>query len=121
MPSELEFRRNLEELKALRLQVNGAIIEEAKQDFTLPVEIEMSAIEEAPGQPSKPTPTPTLLKLPSPSNPLLDQQVTIVKPTKWIDCISRESRRVFVQDKWIVARIALPALRKQAGLSELLQ
>lgn len=54
------------------------------------------------------------------ANPLLDQQVTVFKPTSWIDCISLDSRRIFVHDKWIVARIALPVSR-QGGLSELLQ
>jgi hypothetical protein len=47
-----------------------------------------------------------------PANPLLDQSVQIIKPARWIDCISRESKRVFVKDNWIVARIRLPSLSK---------
>lgn len=55
-----------------------------------------------------------------PSNPLIDQTVKIYKPTEWIDCISRESRRVFVRDNWIVARILLPSSTKDSiGLKRL--
>lgn len=56
----------------------------------------------------------------SPSNPLIDQQVKVIQPTEWIDCISRESRRVFVKEHWIVARILLPTVSKdQIGLKRL--
>lgn len=55
-----------------------------------------------------------------PSNPLLDQTVTVLKPASWIDCISRESKRVFVHDKWIVARILLtPVAKDSVGLKRL--
>lgn len=56
----------------------------------------------------------------TPSNPLIDQTVKIIKPTGWIDCISRESKRVFVKDNWIVARILLPQVSKDSiGLKRL--
>lgn len=56
----------------------------------------------------------------TPSNPLIDQTVKIIKPTEWIDCISRESKRVFVKDNWIVARILLPPVSKDPiGLKRL--
>lgn len=67
----------------------------------------------------------SLFKKPSaltstPSNPLIDQTVKIIKPTEWIDCISRESKRVFVNDNWIVARILLPPVSKDTiGLKRL--
>ena len=54
---------------------------------------------------------PSALNL-TPSNPLMDQTIKIIKPTEWIDCISRESKRVFVKDNWIVARILLPSVSK---------
>ena len=55
-----------------------------------------------------------------PPNPLIDQTVRIYKPTEWIDCISRESKRVFVKDNWIVARILLPPVSKDSiGLKRL--
>ena len=57
----------------------------------------------------------------APSNPLIDQTVKIIKPTEWIDCISRESKRVFVKDNWIVARILLPPVSKDSiGLKRLI-
>lgn len=56
----------------------------------------------------------------SPSNPFIDQTIKILKPTEWIDCISRESKRIFVQDHWIVARILLPSVSKDSiGLKRL--
>lgn len=62
---------------------------------------------------------PSTLTL-TPSNPLIDQTVKIIKPTEWIDCISRESKRVFVNDNWIVARILLtPVLKDSIGLKRL--
>lgn len=126
MPSESEFRSHLEELKRLRMSVQAK-----EESFSEEKEIELVRIEEIPStgkntQPrsrsrsrSRSQPGPRL-SLMAPANPLIDAQVTIVKPTTWIDCISRESRRVFVHDKWIVARIALPTI-KQSGLQELLQ
>lgn len=54
-----------------------------------------------------------------PSNPLLDESIKIIRPTAWIDCISRESRRVFVQDYWIIARILLPMHNNDSGLRNL--
>ncbi len=113
MTSESEFRRELEELKYLRAQVS------CHTEKQSPVEIEI-----APIQTFQPIQKPSkksfkLLQPASPANPLIDQQITIVKPTVWIDCISRESKRVFVHDKWIIARIALPST-PLAGLHELL-
>ena len=62
---------------------------------------------------------PSALNL-TPSNPLMDQTIKIIKPTEWIDCISRESKRVFVKDNWIVARILLPSVSKDLiGLKRL--
>ena len=56
----------------------------------------------------------------TPSNPLIDQTIRIYKPTEWIDCISRESKRIFVKDNWIVARILLPPVSKDSiGLKRL--
>jgi hypothetical protein len=121
MLTEAEFRRDLEDLKTLRKHANAAV-----NDEEIPaIEIELSISEPEKVPPTaKPSifsknPSSSLSPL-SPANPLIDQQITIVKPTAWIDCISRESKRVFVQDKWIVARIALASAGKQAGLSELL-
>lgn len=55
-----------------------------------------------------------------PANPLIDQSIRVIKPTEWIDCISRESKRVFVKDNWIVARILLPSIAKDSiGLKRL--
>lgn len=57
---------------------------------------------------------------PTPSNPLIDQTIHIYQPAKWIDCISRESKRIFVKDNWIVARILLPTVTKDSiGLKRL--
>lgn len=59
---------------------------------------------------------------PIPSNPLIDQTIRIYKPAAWIDCISRESKRVFVKDNWIVARILLPSMTKDLiGLKRVLE
>ena len=56
----------------------------------------------------------------TPSNPLIDQTIQIYKPTEWIDCISRESKRIFVKDNWIIARILLPSVSKDLiGLKRL--
>ena len=53
----------------------------------------------------------TLWSSGSASNPLTDQTIKVIKPSKWIDCISRESKRIFVKDNWIVARILEAAPR----------
>lgn len=67
------------------------------------------------------SPAASSIKMPS-SAPIIDQDIRIIRPTSWIDCISRESRRIFVHDYWIVARIILPPTGgTERGLNVLLK
>lgn len=132
-----DFRKDLNRLKEMRMRqhkegdfvinkqqfkvVEENILYSIEDSLVVIPEIKISAIisrnNHKPPFNQYQKPTPSSLK---PLNPLLDQTVTIIKPAGWIDCISRESKRVFVQDNWIVARILLPPVSKDSvGLKRL--
>lgn len=138
-----EFRNDLKKLRAMRTkkevkndtQVRLEIININQETIPTPksIIIEEDIITKTicTNQPSEKT-RPSKKALPTltfpsslltpPSNPLIDQTVKIIKPTQWIDCISRESKRVFATDNWIVARILLPPVSKDSmGLKRVLQ
>jgi hypothetical protein len=57
-------------------------------------------------------------------NPLIDQSLEIYQPASWIDCISRQSRRIFLREHFIIARIVLPSqdtAESHKGLVQILQ
>jgi len=95
--SECEYGNN-----AILMNFNATTTETATFDDVVIKSIEIN---------NKSFTKPSNLNL-TPSNPLMDQTIKIIKPTEWIDCISRESKRVFVKDNWIVARILLPSVSK---------
>ena len=127
-----KFRNDVIELKKMRIEFKNKnlskINETSKENYFILEpklqDIEIKSIE----MPKETEPIekwmwlkPTVLKLnykfpptlkASPSNPLIDQTVRVIKPTKWIDCISRESKRIFVKDNWIIARIQIPTFSK---------
>lgn len=111
------FRNDLNKLKVMRREER--IIEKQKQPIPV-IEIEEEIITTPIILNSKTFIKPLKTLISTPSNPLIDQTVKIIKPTEWIDCISRESKRIFVNDNWIVARILLPTVSKDSiGLKRL--
>lgn len=125
-----DFRRELDKLKKMRRQSSLVVgssmiikepvspvkpIEEASIPETIikvNEQLDLDHMLLGP-MPLVPPNSPKLFASPA-SNPLIDQTVTVMKPVKWIDCISRESKRVFVRDRWIVARIQLPTVLKDS-------
>lgn len=141
-----EFRKNLFKLKTLRKALkreevsfipkscdkNGSSIKIEINDDFKPIEFTPNTkniltlkrtipmISELVTAATTTTATVNTAKDVTPSNPLIDQQVKVIQPTEWIDCISRESKRVFVKEHWIVARILLPPVSKDlVGLKRL--
>lgn len=118
-----EFRKNLQDLIELRQSLQYETEETTSIDasFVEHVDVSLQPIETSQSEIKSGQKKSFGKLIPTKeSNPLLDQKVTVFKPTSWIDCISLESQRIFVHDKWIVARIALPVSRL-GGLHELLQ
>lgn len=130
-----KFRNDLNNLKEMRnkmkLKAAGLIIQKHTQKETKEVE-EVETVEISTATPLKLNKPQTnrlirssnklkqLNHVENPTNPISDQSVHVIKPTEWIDCISRESKRVFVKDNWIVARILLPPIAKDSiGLKRL--
>lgn len=129
-----QFRKDLNELKELRAIIeNNNLIKRRKKEILIMKnsewqDIQIKQIETAIETEESYKETRSIsefhFKLPAlnsfPSNPLTDQTVQVISPTKWIDCISRESKRIFVKDNWIVARIQLPTINKdELGLKRI--
>ena len=125
-----KFKSDLSKLKLLRGNHSQLIKNEQRQikpergEGDEDDEVEVSVIK-ATSEVSKPrrllhTALISSHLISTPSNPLIDQTIQIYKPTEWIDCISRESKRIFVKDNWIIARILLPSVSKDLiGLKRL--
>lgn len=122
-----KFRSDLSKLKVLRGGAKTELIIKPEKITIYPDDVQVSVINVKPEisgpkrllSTSQISPNTRIISA-IPPNPLIDQTVRIYKPTEWIDCISRESKRVFVKDNWIVARILLPPVSKDSiGLKRL--
>lgn len=122
-----KFRADLDKVKTLRQTLQQKMTKPTDLIVQRPLEfeeIETVSIETSPDsskqahsilrRPNTNNKSSSITTAKQPANPLIDQTVSVIRPTEWIDCISRESKRVFVKDNWIVARILLPPIAKDS-------